>query len=98
MLASITVRFLALARAMTSAVSSTACGVGRLVMMSAAVSATASALWAISTPAALRFAVARRVDVVADHLPAGGDEVARERAAHDAEADDADVPFMGLPP
>ena len=56
-LASTTVRPLALARAITSAVSSTARGVGRLVMMSDAVSATASALWAISTPAALASAL-----------------------------------------
>ncbi len=30
------------------------------------------------------------IEVVADHAPAGGGEVLRERATHDAEADDAD--------
>jgi hypothetical protein len=45
--------------------------------------ATSAALRAISTPRG-------RADVVADHAPAGGGEIAGERAAHDAEADDAD--------
>ena len=39
----------------------------------------------------LRLAHALGIDVEADHPPAGGHEVARERPAHDAEADDADA-------
>ena len=42
-------------------------------------------------PGARHGAAAGGIDVVAHHPPAGGDEVLRERAAHDAEADDADV-------
>ncbi len=38
-------------------------------------------------------AAASRVDVVAHDVPAGLDEVLRERAAHDAETDDTDFPL-----
>ena len=38
-------------------------------------------------------AAAGRVDIVAHHPPAAGNEVFGERAAHDAEADDADGPL-----
>ena len=41
-------------------------------------------------PGARQRAAARRIDVVADDTPAGIDQVARERSAHDAEADHAD--------
>ena len=43
----------------------------------------------------LRLGAAVRVDVVADHLPAGRAQVLRDRTAHDAEADDPDLP-LGL--
>ena len=36
----------------------------------------------------------RRIDVVTDDAPASGEEVARKRAPHDAEADDADRAFF----
>ena len=39
---------------------------------------------------ALERAAARRGDVVADDAPAGGAEMLREGAAHDAETDDTD--------
>jgi hypothetical protein len=36
---------------------------------------------------------ARRIDIVADHLPTGGAQIPGDRPAHDAEADDADLPL-----
>jgi hypothetical protein len=39
---------------------------------------------------ARRIGAPGRIDVVADHAPAGLDEKARECASHDAEADDSD--------
>ena len=59
-------------------------------MMSLTVSASACALWTSLDAGGPRFGAARDVGVVADHRPAVGDQIARERAAHDAEADDAD--------
>src|SRR5262249_60983378 len=41
---------------------------------------------------------ARCIDVVAHDPPAGGDEVAREGAAHDPEADDTDFAFRHCQP
>ena len=78
------------AATMAVTVASSAAGLGRLVMMVGASAASVFASGAISTPAR---AMARRragIDVVADHPPAGGDQVLRERAAHDAEPDDTD--------
>jgi hypothetical protein len=51
---------------------------------------------AISHAGPRQLLAARRADVVADDAPAGGLEIARERAAHDAEADDADRAFIFL--
>ncbi len=41
---------------------------------------------------------ARCIDVVTHDAPAGGEEVARERAAHDAEADDTDFALRHCQP
>ena len=72
-------------------VSCSARGLGRLVMIVVALAATAVRIvGTISTPALASAAPPLGIEVVADHPPAGGGEVLRERAAHDAEADDAD--------
>jgi hypothetical protein len=47
-------------------------------------------------PGTLGLAAPRRADVIADHAPAGGHEVLGERAAHDAEADQADRALVPL--
>ena len=92
-LASMTVRLDPFAFAIRRAVPSTARGVGRLVMMSFAALATRFGAGGDLDAGGLGFGPAVRVDVVADHLPAAGGKVARERAAHDAEADNADGAF-----
>src|ERR1700686_4250 len=70
-----------LALTMASTVAASAFGLGRLGMMDLA-------------PRPRHRAAPLRRDVVADHAPAGGHEVLRKGAAHDAEADDADGTFL----
>ena len=81
------------AATMAATVWSSADGLGRLVMMVGTAAARLFASLAISTPGPRHGAAAGRVDVVAHHAPAAGNEVFGKRAAHDAEADDADGPL-----
>jgi hypothetical protein len=79
---------LRLRRAMICAVSSTAFGVGRLVMMSlAACGARRQSATSYRRP---RLLAPGGLDIAADHPPARRDQVPRKRPTHDAEADDAD--------
>ena len=78
------------AAAISRATASAACGLGKLVIRLGARLAAAATDSAISTPSASSSARSRRVDVEADRAPADCDEVTGDRAAHDAQSDDAD--------
>ena len=78
------------AAAIALAVAISASGFGRLVMMTGAAAATRLGVARDLDAGPGQFPAARRADVVADDAPAGGDQIAGERAAHDAEADHAD--------
>jgi len=80
--ASITTRRGTRAAAIAVTVVASAEAFGRLVIITGALAAGAS-----------KRAPAPRIDVVADHPPAGGMKVMRESSAHDAETDDPDNAF-----
>ncbi len=93
-LASTITRLRFFAGAIAATVAASAAGFGRLVMIVGTAAASAAASGAISTPALASARRRGRIDVVADHMPAGGGEVFGKRAAHDAEADHADLAFL----
>ena len=75
---------------MAATVASSAAGLGRLVMMVRHLGRERLRVGRDLHPGARHGAAARGIDVVAHHPPAVGDEVLRERAAHDAKSDDTD--------
>src|SRR5215469_11454169 len=68
----------------------------RALTMAATVASSATGLGRLVMTVST--AAASGIDVVAHHPPAGGEEVARERAAHDAEADNTDFAFRHCQP
>ena len=86
---SITIRGVCPESAMACATFSTAAGVGRLVMTMGASRVTCATSSAMVTPAAASSARLRGVGIEADHPPSALDEVAGDRAAHDAKPDDS---------
>ena len=79
---------------MAAAVSASAFGFGRLVNDRPRLARDVDSVFGDLDAGLGQRPALRRRDIIADHAPAGRDQISRKRAAHDAETDDADTALL----